>query len=176
MITNRYSYIDLLRFIAAFTVAISHLFINKAGINVNLEIISSMAVEVFFIISGFVLAPQIIKLTEKKNFKEYRIFIIRRWYRTIPLYVLSLVLTSIILNKGYNRENLIKILKLQNIDTRPCFPSISTYPIWKNQLTKKQSNLLKNSKVISKQGINLPSGVMLREHDIKKVCDIINSF
>lgn len=85
-------------------------------------------------------------------------------------------MTSIILNKGYNRENLIKILKLQNIDTRPCFPSISTYPIWKNQLTKKQSNLLKNSKVISKQGINLPSGVMLREHDIKKVCDIINSF
>ena len=67
--------IDLLRFIAAFTVAISHLFINKAGINVNLEIISSMAVEVFFIISGFVLAPQIIKLTEKKKFIDTKILL-----------------------------------------------------------------------------------------------------
>ncbi len=114
MITNRYSYIDLLRFIAAFTVAISHLFINKVGINVNLEIISSMAVEVFFIISGFVLAPQIIKLTEKKKFKEYRIFIIRRWYRTIPLYVLSLILTSIILNKLFTLDYLKYLFFIQN--------------------------------------------------------------
>jgi dTDP-4-amino-4,6-dideoxygalactose transaminase len=85
-------------------------------------------------------------------------------------------MTSIILNKDYNREGLIKLLKLHNIDTRPCFPSISSYPIWKNKLTKKQSKHLKNSKFISKQGINLPSGVLLRENDIKKICDIINSY
>ena len=46
-------------------------------------------------------------------------------------------MTSIILNEGYSREGLIKLLKLHNIDTRPCFPSISSYPIWKNKLTNK---------------------------------------
>ncbi len=85
-------------------------------------------------------------------------------------------MTSIILKKGYNRNRLIKLLKYHNIDSRPCFPSISSYPIWKNKLTKKESKLLKNSKVISKQGINLPSGVLLRKNDIKKVCDVINSY
>ncbi len=85
-------------------------------------------------------------------------------------------MTSIILNKGYNREGLIKLLKSHNIDTRPCFPSISSYPIWKHKLTLKQSNLLKNSKFVSKQGINLPSGVLLRKNDIKKICDVINSY
>ena len=77
-------------------------------------------------------------------------------------------MTSIILNKGYNREGLIKLLKSHNIDTRPCFPSISSYPIWKHKLTLKQSNLLKNSKFVSKQGINLPSGVLLRKMILKK--------
>ncbi len=85
-------------------------------------------------------------------------------------------MTSIILKKGYDRNKLINIMKLNNIDSRPCFPSISSYPIWKNKLTKKENKLLKNSKIISKQGINLPSGVLLREHDIKKVCDVINSY
>ena len=61
----RYSFIDQLRFIAAFTVAITHLIIVQKGLNVNLEIISSMSVEIFFIISGFVLAPQILKTIKR---------------------------------------------------------------------------------------------------------------
>tara|TARA_B110000902_G_scaffold263180_1_gene341710 strand:+ start:444 stop:1487 length:1044 start_codon:yes stop_codon:yes gene_type:complete len=93
----RYSFIDQLRFIAAFTVAITHLIIVQKGLNVNLEIISSMSVEIFFIISGFVLAPQILKTIKTKNLINYKIFLIRRWYRTIPLYLLSLILTSILL-------------------------------------------------------------------------------
>ena len=95
---NRYSTIDLLRFIAASTVALSHLIITKSEFNLELEIISSMSVEIFFIISGFVLAPQIINLVKKKSLNDYKIFLLRRWYRTIPLYILSLILTSIILN------------------------------------------------------------------------------
>tara|TARA_B100000927_G_C16449146_1_gene463067 strand:- start:462 stop:1499 length:1038 start_codon:yes stop_codon:yes gene_type:complete len=99
VISERYSNIDQLRFIAAFSVAITHLIISRNGYNLNLEIISSISVEVFFVISGFVLAPQILKVFESKKFYTYKIFLIRRWYRTIPLYILSLVLTSLILNR-----------------------------------------------------------------------------
>ena len=85
-------------------------------------------------------------------------------------------MTSIILKKGYDRDKLMNLLKLKNVDSRPCFPSISSYPIWKNKISRKESALLINSKIVSKQGVNLPSGVLLRENDIKKVCDIINSY
>jgi len=112
---KRYSSIDQLRFIAALSVAISHFMISNNGYDLNLEIISSISVEVFFIISGFVLAPQIIKILENNSIKNYRIFLIRRWYRTIPLYVLSLILTSIILNKFFTIDFLKYLLFLQNL-------------------------------------------------------------
>ena len=99
MISKRYSNIDQLRFIAALTVAMAHLIISKQGLSLNLEILSSISVEVFFIISGFVLAPQILKVAQSENINNYKIFLIRRWYRTIPLYILSLVLTSIIIGQ-----------------------------------------------------------------------------
>ena len=67
MIVKRYSSIDQLRFIAALSVAISHLIITNNGFDLNLEIISSISVEVFFIISGFVLAPQIIRIVENNK-------------------------------------------------------------------------------------------------------------
>ena len=71
---KRYSNIDQLRFLAAITVALSHLIIAKNGSNLKLEISSSIAVEVFFIISGFVLAPQILRVINSKDLKNYKIF------------------------------------------------------------------------------------------------------
>ncbi len=110
----RYSGIDLLRFLAAYTVAITHISINQFQSGINFEIISSMAVEVFFIISGFVLAPQIISLVKKNTLFNYKIFLIRRWYRTIPLYILSLIITTIILDKFTTFDFLKYTLFLQN--------------------------------------------------------------
>ena len=115
METNRYSTIDFLRFLAASSVAISHFIMQSDGYNLNLEIISSISVEVFFIISGFVLAPQIISIAKNKKFQNYKIFIIRRWYRTIPLYVLSLLLTSIILSNLFTIDFLKYLFFLQNL-------------------------------------------------------------
>ena len=108
----------------------------------------------------------------KKFLKESNCHLIREPKNSKSIYWM----TSIILKKGYDRNRLIKLMKNHKIDSRPCFPSISSYPIWKSKLSKKESGLLKNSKIISKQGINLPSGVLLRENDIKKVCDVINSY
>ena len=111
---ERYSNIDQLRFLAAITVAISHLIISYHGSNLKLEIISSIAVEVFFIISGFVLASQILKITKSGRKKDYKIFLMRRWYRTIPLYILSLILTSIILNKIFTVDFIKYLFFVQN--------------------------------------------------------------
>ncbi len=111
---ERYSNIDQLRFLAAITVAISHLIISYHGSNLKLEIISSIAVEVFFIISGFVLASQILKITKSGGKKDYKIFLMRRWYRTIPLYILSLILTSIILNKIFTVDFIKYLFFVQN--------------------------------------------------------------
>lgn len=111
----RYHFIDLLRFLAAITVSITHLTAQIKGPSLNFEIISSMAVEIFFIISGFVLAPQIINLVKNKSFYNYKIFLIRRWYRTIPLYILSLLLTSIILGKLFSIDFLKYLLFIQNL-------------------------------------------------------------
>ncbi len=112
---NRYSSIDLLRFLAAFAVAMSHFIMHSNGYDLNLEIISSISVEVFFIISGFVLAPQIISIVQEKKIENYKIFLIRRWYRTIPLYILSLLLTSIILNSLFNIDFFRYLFFLQNL-------------------------------------------------------------
>lgn len=114
MITKRYSNIDQLRFIAALSVAMSHLIISTNGSSLNLEIISSISVEVFFIISGFVLAPQILKVAKSKNINTYKVFLIRRWYRTIPLYILSLSLTSIILGQIFSFDFLKYLFFVQN--------------------------------------------------------------
>ena len=111
---KRYSSIDQLRFIASFSVALSHLIISHNGFSLNLEIISSISVEVFFIISGFVLAPQIIRIIKNDNIQNYKIFLIRRWYRTIPLYILSLILTSIILDKYFTIDFFKYLFFLQN--------------------------------------------------------------
>ena len=69
-------------------------------------------------------------------------------------------------------EKIIQHLKKRGIDSRPCFPSISTYPIWK----KFRKDKLVNSKIISKYGLNLPSGVLLKENDIKRISNEINFF
>ena len=111
---ERYSSIDLLRFIAASSVAFTHLIILNSNSILNLEIISSISVEVFFIISGFVLAPQIMTLAKNNNFYNYKIFLIRRWYRTIPIYILSLFLTSIVLDKFFSLDFIKYLFFIQN--------------------------------------------------------------
>lgn len=78
-------------------------------------------------------------------------------------------MTSIQINKSIktNIESLTSFLSANNIDTRPVFPNIHTYPMWKTQ----QKNL--NSQVISSRSINLPSGVNLTHGALIKVSDLI---
>ncbi|HMK13842.1 MAG TPA: acyltransferase, partial [Burkholderiales bacterium] len=60
------------------------------------EIAVSMAVEVFFVLSGFVLGPQLLLCAQRKNWTTLKIFFIRRWMRTIPSYFVALLAVSVI--------------------------------------------------------------------------------
>ena len=70
-----------------------------------------------------------------------------------------------------NRNNLIKYLKANKIDSRPIFPAISEYPIW--GVNKK---ITKNASILSKSVINLPSGVNLSFKQIEYICNKIKKF
>ncbi len=103
MLNNRNNVqgLDLLRGLCGYIVAICHfqLLVNKIS---YFEYISILFVEFFFILSGFVLAPQIIKIIEEK--KKIIVFFQRRWMRTIPLYILSLIIVSLITNNIFNKD------------------------------------------------------------------------
>jgi perosamine synthetase len=67
-----------------------------------------------------------------------------------------------------SRDQLISNLRLNKIDSRPVFPAISQYPIWKYQ-TKAQPNACN----IGQNGINLSSGVLLSRKDVRRVSNAI---
>ena len=67
-----------------------------------------------------------------------------------------------------DRDNLIKQLREHGIDSRPVFPAISQYPIWGNNSEPRVNSLL-----VSNTGINLPSGVCLKKHEIQYIADTI---
>jgi len=83
-------------------------------------------------------------------------------------------MTSIVLNQKakINRDQLIKNLLNNKVDSRPVFPELSSFKYW----SKNNVNSLKNSKYLSSNGINLPSGVCLKEHHVKRVCVIIKKY
>jgi perosamine synthetase len=71
-------------------------------------------------------------------------------------------------NAGISREDFIKELKKNNIDTRPVFPAISQYPIW----SKKQTPA-PNALRIGNWGLNLPSGGRLTRNEVKYISKCI---
>src|SRR5947209_8383402 len=88
--------LDALRGMAALSVAIPHFFMSKYPGNPTLEFISVLGVEVFFILSGFVLAPQILFCLQEQTARRFGIFVIRRWMRTLPPYIVALTVVAIL--------------------------------------------------------------------------------
>ena len=69
---------------------------------------------------------------------------------------------------GIERDEFMRQLKSMNVDTRPVFPAISQYPIWKT-VSSPQPVAYR----VGKQALNLPSGVCLRKEHIQYVCNCI---
>jgi peptidoglycan/LPS O-acetylase OafA/YrhL len=91
---RRVASLDLLRGVAAFSVAIPHYFLIGADARPHWEAAAVVAVEIFFVLSGFVLGPQIVDCV-RNGFGDLRIFLVRRWMRTIPPYLFALVIVSL---------------------------------------------------------------------------------
>src|SRR5262245_40826646 len=92
--------LDLLRGLAAFAVMIPHFFMYYLGEASDFaEIVSITAVEVFFVLSGFVLGPQIVLCAQRRNWATLRTFLLRRWMRTIPSYLVALLAISVIFSQ-----------------------------------------------------------------------------
>lgn len=92
---SRLASLDFLRGCAALAVAIPHFFIVQHLGERLAESISIIAVEIFFVLSGYVLAPQILfYVFEKPDLHNAGIFLVRRWMRTLPPYMIALVLAT----------------------------------------------------------------------------------
>ena len=95
--SERIDSLDLLRGMAAFAVMVPHFFMYYLGdAATTAEIVSVTAVEVFFVLSGFVLGPQIVLCAERRDWLTVRTFLVRRWMRTIPSYLVALLAISVI--------------------------------------------------------------------------------
>src|SRR6266849_3242925 len=86
--------LDLLRGLAAFSVAIPHYFVLNSTDRHPSEVVAVLAVEIFFVLSGFVLAPQILSCVQSGRVTNIKIFLVRRWMRTIPPYLVALLAIS----------------------------------------------------------------------------------
>ncbi len=77
-------------------------------------------------------------------------------------------MTSIILGDGLaiGRDDVMAGLKARDIDSRPFFPPVSSFPMFKSCADQNPT-----AYKISSRGINLPSGHNLTEADVDRVCD-----
>ena len=99
---NQYFYsLDLFRGFCGYGVAICHLNAFVYG-NQFMEYLSLIFVEFFFVLSGFVLYPQLLKVIDNK--KNLLVFYKRRWIRTLPLYFVILILVSILTDHFFNKD------------------------------------------------------------------------
>src|SRR5258708_21256301 len=92
---NRVAGLDLLRGLAALSVALPHFFAYRGAFPDTAETISALAVEVFFLLSGYVLAPQILFCLDQGRPRYLGVFFMRRWMRPIPPFLVPLLLISI---------------------------------------------------------------------------------
>jgi peptidoglycan/LPS O-acetylase OafA/YrhL len=89
-----YVSLDSLRGLAAWSVTLPHFFLFSGVQSAALEFGTIFAVEVFFILSGFVLGGQLDLCAERRDYRTLRTFYLRRWYRTLPVYFVVLLLLS----------------------------------------------------------------------------------
>ena len=125
MNNKKYFYsLDLFRGFCGYGVAFCHLqaFVFK---NSQMEYLSLLFVEFFFILSGFVLYPQLIKILENKD--NLFIFYKRRWIRTLPLYVIILLVVSALTSELLSNDFFKYLFFVQKII--PNFISNDYYPV-----------------------------------------------
>ena len=116
--------LDLLRGLSCYSIIVCHYFAFSYG-HFFSEYLSFIFVEFFFVLSGFVLFPQLIKIFDNK--KNLAIFYQRRWLRTLPLYIVCLTLISIMFGEFLSLDYFKYFFFIQ--DFAPNFLSTNYYTI-----------------------------------------------
>ena len=111
----RISSLDLLRGLAAFSVAIPHWILIAQPQSEASETVAILAVEVFFTLSGFVLAPQILACMHSKRVTQLRVFLIRRWMRTVPAFALALFAIAFLTGHLFSTDTMRYLFYVQNL-------------------------------------------------------------
>ena len=134
-LTNRIPGLDLARAIAISLVVFAHtLWISNnypPTISWLMQLSGTIGVEVFFVISGFLIGKIIFKLISKEDFgiKDIQGFWVRRWFRTLPNYYFILLVNLLLWYFIYNEipEKIgLYFFYLQNLTTTsPAFFRIS---------------------------------------------------
>jgi peptidoglycan/LPS O-acetylase OafA/YrhL/lysophospholipase L1-like esterase len=112
---KRVASLDFLRGLAAFSVAIPHYFSLNVAESPLANAIAVTGVEVFFVLSGFVLAPQILTMVVGGPIRYLRTFIIRRWMRTIPPYLIALIFVAIVTGELLTSDFVRYLFYIQNL-------------------------------------------------------------
>lgn len=115
MSDRRLPSLDMLRGFAALSVVLPHLLLSahpQHGVAI-LEAIAVLGVEVFFVLSGFVLAPQILMCLARPSL--FSTFLVRRWARTVPPFVLALCTVSLMTDHFGSNDFLRYLVYCQNL-------------------------------------------------------------
>jgi perosamine synthetase len=71
---------------------------------------------------------------------------------------------------GLSRDEFVKRLQMQGVETRPLFYPLHTMPPYKNYGA---GRTFPNAERLSKDGISLPSSISLSDHEISHICQTI---
>ncbi|HZZ59603.1 MAG TPA: acyltransferase family protein, partial [Roseiarcus sp.] len=112
---KRSASLDFLRGSAAFAVAIPHYLTTNAPFAPGAEAVAIVGVEVFFVLSGFVLAPQIVDWVVAGPWRNLGVFLARRWMRTIPPYVVALAAIALITGNLATGDTLRYLFYVENL-------------------------------------------------------------
>lgn len=113
---KRVASLDFLRGLAAFSVAIPHyLTLNETTRHPLADVITIAGVEIFFVLSGFVLAPQILTKVVGQPIRNLCTFLIRRWMRTIPPYLIALIVVAILTDQLLTADFFRYVFYIQNL-------------------------------------------------------------
>lgn len=118
--------LDIMRATAIMMVVVSHalwLGTESEGIVYDLLRLSGvMGVEIFFVLSGFLIGRIILKMLVENNFSfnQIKYFWVRRWFRTLPNYYLVLILNillALVLGDQLPRQLWKYVFFIQNFST-----------------------------------------------------------
>ncbi len=112
---KRSASLDFLRGSAAFAVAIPHYLTTDAPFQPAAEAVAIAGVEVFFVLSGFVLAPQIVDWVIGRPWRNLGVFLARRWMRTIPPYVAALAVVALMTGNLLTADTLRYLFYVENL-------------------------------------------------------------